>query len=83
VIGSDSGGIPEVVGEGGLIVPEENPEALAQALMRLRNDSGLVVELGERGRLQVENRYTWQRIAEQMREVYLSVMSEPALEEVT
>ena len=33
VIGSDSGAIPEVVGAGGLIFPERNPQALAAAIM--------------------------------------------------
>ena len=82
VIGSDSGGIPEVVGDGGLIVPERNPGALAQALTRLRNNPALVAELGKRGRAQVRDRYTWRRIAEQMRDVYLGLVPEPALEEV-
>ena len=83
VIGSDSGGIPEVVGDGGLIVPEQDPNALAQALTRLRDSPALVAELGERGRIQVKDRYTWKRIAEQMRDVYVSLLPEPALEAVS
>lgn len=35
VIGSDSGAIPEVIGEGGTVVPERSPEALAAALRPL------------------------------------------------
>jgi glycosyltransferase involved in cell wall biosynthesis len=76
VIGSDSGGIPEVVGEGGVIVPEANPAALAEAIQRLRADPAHTRELGRLGKEQVEERYTWERIAEQMRDVYLGLAPE-------
>jgi len=81
VIGSDSGGIPEVVDQGGLIFPEQNPAALAETIMRLRNNPALARELGERGRSQVEERFTWQRVAEQIRDVYLTLVPQPALQE--
>lgn len=81
VIGSDSGGIPEVVGEGGLIVPEQNPQALAAAITKLRDNPALVIELGERGRMQVKERYTWVRVAEQMRDVYFGLVPQTALVE--
>jgi glycosyltransferase involved in cell wall biosynthesis len=77
VIGSDSGAIPEVVGEGGLIVPEGRPVELARAIDRLRNEPKLSQELGERGRQQVMQRYTWQRVAEQMREIYQRCLDLP------
>src|SRR5207249_9367682 len=35
VIGSSSGAIPEVIGDAGLVVPERDPAALAQAIDRL------------------------------------------------
>jgi glycosyltransferase involved in cell wall biosynthesis len=38
VIGSDSGSIPEVIGQAGLIVPENDPAALAQAIDRMTRD---------------------------------------------
>ncbi len=41
VIGSDSGAIPDVIGAGGIIVPERNPTALAEAIMRLAGDPPL------------------------------------------
>lgn len=70
VVGSDSGAIPEVVAEGGLIVPESNPAALTKALMTLRNDPALCRELGRRGRKQVEEHYSWERVAEKFRDIY-------------
>ncbi len=41
VIGSDSGAIPEVVDEGGLIVPEGDADALAKAIARMSDDEQL------------------------------------------
>ena len=73
VIGSDSGCIPEVVGEGGVIVPESNPAALAGAIQKLRAEPGLTRELGRAGREQVEERYTWERVAEQIRDIYFGL----------
>jgi glycosyltransferase involved in cell wall biosynthesis len=41
VVGSDSGEIPHVIGDAGIVVPEGDPRALADALLRLRGDEGL------------------------------------------
>ncbi len=73
VIGSTSGAIPEVVGKGGLIVPEHNPRALAEALLKLDSDPDLRLQLGEAGRCQVEQQYTWQQVAQRMHAIYQRV----------
>lgn len=74
VIGSDSGAIPDVVGQGGLIVPERNPQALAQAMHKLSSDANLCRAMGQAGRAQAESRYTWRRVAEQMHGIYESLL---------
>ena len=74
VIGADSGAIPEVVGGGGLVVPEHNPAAIAAAIERLRADRDLRERLGKQGRRQVEAHYTWQRVAERMYDIYKRVL---------
>jgi glycosyltransferase involved in cell wall biosynthesis len=70
VIGSDSGAIPEVIGNGGVIYPERNHEALANCICRLREDPSFRERLGELGRAQVKARFTWPKVAEQMRQIY-------------
>lgn len=50
VVGSDSGAIPEVVGPAGLIVEEGEPDRLADALHRLRDEPELRRQLGDAGR---------------------------------
>ena len=50
VIGSNSGAIPEVVGDAGLIVPEGSAAALAAALERLDANRGLQLRLAQAAR---------------------------------
>jgi glycosyltransferase involved in cell wall biosynthesis len=45
VIGSDSGAIPAVIGEAGLVVPEGDIQGFRDALVRLRIDPGLRQQL--------------------------------------
>ena len=75
VIGSDSGAIPDVIGEAGIVVPERNPPALAQALQTLADDPTRARQMGEMGRRVVEENYTWARVAEQMREIYREMLA--------
>lgn len=63
VIGSDSGAIPEVVGDAGLIFPEGDAAALAECLDRLAASPELCVDLGESGRLRVSRMYSQERVA--------------------
>ncbi len=70
VAGSDSGAIPEVVGDAGLIFPEGDAAALADCLQRLWDTPGLRRELGERGRARVVARYSQDQIAARTAEFY-------------
>lgn len=70
VVGSTSGAIPEVIGDAGLVVPEGESAALAAALGRLLTEDGLRGRLAHAGRRRVEEHYTWDRVAEQMRALY-------------
>jgi alpha-maltose-1-phosphate synthase len=72
VVASAVGGIPEVVvdGETGLLVPPGDPGILAAALGRLLADAGRGAKLGSAGRQRVEDRFSWERIAERTLAVY-------------
>lgn len=70
VVGSDSGEIPNVIGEAGLVFPEGDAAALRAALQRLCDSAQLRAELGERGRRRVEEHYTQARIAAATINVY-------------
>ena len=73
VIGSNSGAIPDVVGQGGLVVPERDPDALASAIKQLSADPERCRQLGEVGRQEVMSTATWEQVARQMRDIYQRV----------
>jgi glycosyltransferase involved in cell wall biosynthesis len=73
VIGSDSGAIPDVVADGGVIVPEGNPPALAAALRQLEASPHTAAQFGTAGRRKVERECSWQRVAERMEAIYRAV----------
>jgi glycosyltransferase involved in cell wall biosynthesis len=75
VIGSDSGAIPEVIGEGGLIFPEGDAPALAQCVAELRGQPERRRQMGAAGRRQVEEHYTWERVAQRMHAIYQRVLT--------
>ena len=58
VIASEVGGIPELVdAQTGLLVPPEDPAALAGAVGKLIKDPGLRARLGAAGRARAEERF--------------------------
>jgi len=63
LVATTGGALPEVVGtdgETGLLVPPDDPGALAQAIGRLLDDDELRSRLGAAGRERVLGRFTWQ-----------------------
>ncbi|MCL4835092.1 MAG: glycosyltransferase family 4 protein [Caldilineaceae bacterium] len=70
VIGSDSGAIPEVIGEAGLIFPEGDVDALATRLVELMSRSELSRELIRRGQARVNALYSQKKLAARTVEFY-------------
>jgi len=70
VVGSTSGAIPDVIGAGGLVAREADPAELAAAINRLAASRTMAVAMGQAGRRQVEEKYTWRRVAETMADIY-------------
>jgi glycosyltransferase involved in cell wall biosynthesis len=70
VVGSDCGEIPNVIGDAGIVFPENDANALEDCLQRLAVDLNLRIDLGARGRERVLAHFTQARIAEQTVAVY-------------
>jgi glycosyltransferase involved in cell wall biosynthesis len=70
VVGSNSGEIPNVIGDAGLLFAEGDAVALGYHLQRLLDDPELRAKLGQAGRARVLAHYTMQQIAAQTVDVY-------------
>jgi len=70
VVGSDSGEIPNVIGEAGLVFPEGDERALRDRLSQLMADPALQGDLTRRGRERVLAHYTQAQVAAKTYQVY-------------
>ena len=78
VVATTAGALPEVVGrdgDSGLLVPPGDARALAAAIARMLDDSGLRSRIGLSGRARVLKRFTWRRAAERTVELYREAMT--------
>lgn len=78
VVGSDSGEIPHLIGDAGLIFPTGDAMALADRLRQIRDDKTLRESLVRRGTARVHAHFTHARIAASTVEVYREVLGNPA-----
>lgn len=74
VVGSDSGAIPEVIGEAGLIFPEGNVEMLRKHLLSLMRNQDECRRLADLGRNRALNRFTDAAIGSATLQVYQQVL---------
>jgi glycosyltransferase involved in cell wall biosynthesis len=72
VIASDAASLPEIVEPevNGLLVPPNRPEAIGEALLRLRDDPELWRRLSAGARRRVEERFTWDKVVDRCLAAY-------------
>ncbi len=77
VVAIDRGGVPEIITSGtdGLLVPAEQPSAMARAIVSLVRDQETARRLAARGRARVLERFTPDRQAAAMLDVYRRVVA--------
>ena len=73
VVATDVAGIPELIrhGENGLLIPPEDPAALAAAVRALLADRGLREQLSNAGRETVAERFDAAATARRLRDLFL------------
>jgi glycosyltransferase involved in cell wall biosynthesis len=76
VIGSDSGEIPNVIGDAGLIFCEGDVQGLAEKLQLLMDDLPLRTKLAAKGRQRVLAKYTDRHIAEEIYQIYQEMLEQ-------
>jgi glycosyltransferase involved in cell wall biosynthesis len=77
VISSDIPGPNAVMeaGKSGLLVPKQDPEALANAIISILADPEKAKAMGKRGRELVETKYNWRTIVGQVEAIYREVLA--------
>jgi glycosyltransferase involved in cell wall biosynthesis len=75
VVGTRSGGIPEIIRhkENGFLFPPRDHEALARILIELLDQPNLIQEIGQKARQTVLDRFTIQKQAQAVEDVYKRV----------
>ncbi len=78
VVATQAGGIPEVVihRETGLLVPPQDPQALANAILKLYLDRALAARLAQRGYEVVHERFSAEAMAMKIIRIYDRIASE-------
>jgi glycosyltransferase involved in cell wall biosynthesis len=78
VVVSDAGGLPEVIVQGltGLVVPKDNAQVAAEALLKLILSPDLRQQLGGAGRAHVLANYSWDASLKNMLAVYQGVIDQ-------
>jgi len=62
-------------GKSGLLVPKQDPDALADAIIQLLADPEKAKAMGRRGRELVETKYNWKTIVRQVLDIYKEVLA--------
>lgn len=70
LVSSNGGALGEVVGDGGLLVPAGDADALARALLQVLEQPSLAQALALRGRKRVEQQFCWLRVGQALSQYY-------------
>ncbi|HZQ08286.1 MAG TPA: glycosyltransferase family 4 protein [Anaerolineae bacterium] len=76
IVASNIAGFPDVIenGASGILVPEKDAPALANAIVRLAQDAALRERLGAHGRARVHEKLNWHNVARRFIDVYERVI---------
>ena len=77
VVVSDQVGVsPEILKFGAGIVVERNSRSLTQGLTKLISDPSLRKKMGEQGKKLVQERFSWDKVGEELAKLYKKILSE-------
>ena len=75
LIGTPTGGIPEVCKDGktGILVPNFSPEKVAEAVLKIKKDKDMAKKMGQEAHLLVKRSFTMEHMLDQMETIYNKV----------
>lgn len=78
VVATAVGGHPDAISHGsnGLLVPPNDPQALAKSLLALLQDGTMRKALGQAARNTIEERFTWDAVAQRTLQCYQKVVEQ-------
>jgi glycosyltransferase involved in cell wall biosynthesis len=76
IVATRVGGVPDMITHGwdGLLVPAENPQALASAILQIRRDAPMAEEFAARARKRVADKYGASRLITDLESLYLRLL---------
>jgi glycosyltransferase involved in cell wall biosynthesis len=74
IVATAVGGLPEVVGDGGVLVGPEDGTMLAQGAIQLINSPDLMKQIGEKGRKRAEALFDWGVCLQKTLDIYHQVV---------
>lgn len=76
VVGTNTGGIPEVIEDGmdGFVVPTKDSNALALAISKIMADKELAIRMGQCGEAKAREKFTWDTRVNLTKEVFTSCL---------
>ena len=76
VIGSNVGGIPDIIadGENGFLVPEQRPDVLAERIVQMLSEDVLKEKFRKNGLMRVRESFSWEIISKHFSEIYCHVL---------
>ena len=77
VIGSNVGGIPDIItdGENGFLVPEKNPELIADRIIQILSDTDLQEKFRKNGLTRIQKSFSWDKIADDFSQIFDLVLT--------
>lgn len=76
VVATDVGGNKEVIddGDSGLLVAPDNPQALAEGILKMLQTPGLITRMGEKARLTIIDRFSLEKMVHQYESLWKDIL---------
>jgi glycosyltransferase involved in cell wall biosynthesis len=81
VVGTAVGGIPDLIEQGlnGYLVSPGNEKELAGALLKILNDNGLALRMGQSGRMKMTDRFSAESMVRSIEKLYRELLQEKGI----
>lgn len=79
VVATKVGGIPEVVrdGQNGILIDKKNVTSIEHSIEKLIENKSMCKKMGERGRITIEEKFSWDNSAKKLIRIYNNIIMGP------